>query len=234
MLYCKSCINWELKMEGKVFISVGSAYTDAQKKFVDAIIQWLQDEGLSPQMLGKTVYPDKQPLKVIQETMMQCDGTLVIAFERIFVNDGQEKRGGTGSMVLHSQIIPTVWNQIETAMAYGLQQPILVLAEEGSRREGLLDDKFEWLVLPVKVDADIVNSREFVGTLRSWFKNLKEYKAQREAKEKKLIEGINPGTLTVAQLFNLMRPNQVWKCVGVLTSIIILAFSFGRLVGKFL
>ena len=229
-------------MEGKIFISVGSAYTDAQKKFIDAVIQWLQNEGLSPQMLGKTVYPDKQPLKVIQETMMQCDGTLVIAFERIFVNDGQEKRGGTEATVLQSQIIPTVWNQIETAMAYGLQQPILVLAEEGSRREGLLDDKFEWLVLPVKVDADIVNSRVFIGTLRSWFRNLKEYKAQREAKEiaqreakeKKLIEEINPGTLTVAQLFTMMRPNQVWKCVGVLTTIIILAFSFGRLVGKFL
>ena len=221
-------------MEGKVFISVGSAYTDAQKKFVDAVLQWLQEEGVSPQMLGRTVYPDKQPLKVIQETMKQCDGTLVIAFERIFVNEGQEKRGGTGAKALQSQIIPTVWNQIETAMAYGLEQPILVLAEEGARREGLLDDKFEWLVLPIKVDADIVNSHLFVGTLRSWFKNLTEYKARREAEKKKLIEGINPGSLTVAELFSLMRPNQVWKCVGVLITIIILSFSFGRVIGKFL
>ena len=219
-------------MNEKVFISVGTAYTDAQKKFVDAVVQWLQKEGLSPQMLGRTVYPDKQPLKVIQETMTQCDGTLVMAFERIFVNDGKEKRGGAEQKALQSLIIPTVWNQIEAAMAYGLGQPILVLVEKGARREGLLEDKFEWLVMPVTVDDSIVSKREFTETLRKWFKNLEKYRVNRETKEKKLVEGINPGTLTISQLIKIMRPGQFWKCVCVLAAIIVAAYTFGRIIGK--
>lgn len=223
-------------MDLKIFISVGSAYTDTQKKFVDAVIQWLQQEGISPQMLGRTVYPAKQPLKVIKDTMKQCDGTLVIAFERIFVSDGQEKRGGAGETLLQSQIIPTVWNQIETAMAYGLKLPILVLAEEGARREGLLDDKFDWLILPVKVDASVVETHVFRETLRAWFKNLESNKMALESaadtKQKQNGENIDPGSLTIGQLFRSMKPNQIWKCVGALAAIIAVAYSVGAFFGK--
>ena len=219
-------------MNEKVFISVGTAYTDKQKKFVDAVIQWLQRKGLSPQMLGRTVYPDKQPLKVIQETMTQCDGTLVIAFERIFVDKGEEKRGGTERRSLQSQIIPTVWNQIETAMVYGLNQPILVLVEKGARREGLLEDKFEWLVMPVTVDENIVDKLEFTETLSKWIKNLEKYRIDRETKEKKILEGINPGTLTISQLIKVMRPGQLWKFVCVLSAIIIAAYTIGSIIGR--
>ena len=219
-------------MNEKVFVSVGTAYTNKQKAFVDAVVQWLQAEGLSPQILGRTVYPDKQPLKVIQETMTQCDGTLVIAFERIFVNNGEEKRGGVEQKALQSQIIPTVWNQIETAMAYGLNQPILVLVEKGARREGLLEDKFEWLVMPVTVDANIINTREFTATLRKWFANLAKYRTERETREKKLVEGINPGSLTILQLLKVLRPGQFWKLICAVSGLIIAAYAVGRIVGQ--
>ncbi len=219
-------------MNEKVFVSVGTAYTNKQKAFVDAVVQWLQAEGLSPQILGRTVYPDKQPLKVIQETMTQCDGTLVIAFERIFVNNGEEKRGGVEQKALQSQIIPTVWNQIETAMAYGLNQPILVLVEKGARREGLLEDKFEWLVMPVTVDANIINTREFTATLRKWFANLAKYRTERETREKKLVEGINPGSLTILQLLKVLRPGQFWKLICAASGLIIAAYAVGRIVGQ--
>lgn len=221
-------------MNEKVFISVGTAYTDKQREFVDAVVQWVQAEGLSPQMMMRTVYPDKQPLKVIQETMTQCDGTLVIAFERIFVNDGEEKRGGVGQKALQGQIIPTVWNQIEAAMAYGLNQPILVLVEKGARREGLLEDKFEWLVMPIDVDANIISTREFTETLRKWFKNLEKYKADREAREKKIVEGINPGTLTIAQLIKILRPGQLWRLVCGVAALALAAYTLGHMVGQIL
>ncbi len=219
-------------MSEKVFVSVGTAYTNKQKAFVDAVVQWLQAEGVSPQILGRTVYPDKQPLKFIQETMTQCDGTLVIAFERIFVNNGEEKRGGEEQKSLQSQIIPTVWNQIETAMAYGLNQPILVLVEKGARREGLLEDKFEWLVMPVTVDANIINTREFTETLRRWFANLAKYRIERETREKKLVEGINPASLTILQLLKVLRPGQFWKLICAASGFIIAAYAVGRIVGQ--
>ena len=215
----------------KIFISVGTAYTEAQRRFVDALVVWLRTEGLDPVVLGKTVYPDKQPLKFIQEKMSECDGTLVIAFERIFVNDGVEKRGGADKKELSRQIIPTVWNQIETAMAYGLEQPILVLSEEGSRREGLLDQCFDWLVLPIKVDEETVVKKEFVETLRGWFKQVGRHKEEREIRERKMVEGIDPGAVSLWTLLRILRPRQFWVCVTALIVLCGVAFAIGQKIG---
>ena len=223
-------------MNCKIFISVGTACTESQRLFVEALINWLRTEGVDPVVLGKTVYPDKQPLKFIQERMSECDGTLVVAFERIFVNDGVEKRGGADKKELSHQIIPTVWNQIETAMAYGLEQPILVLSEEGSRREGLLDQCFDWLVFPVKVEEGAVEKRAFVETLRGWFKQVEGHKKAREIRERKIVEGIDPGSVSILTLLSIIRPRQLWLCISaaiVLGSLLCTAaFTLGQAVGK--
>lgn len=215
----------------KIFISVGTAYTEAQRSFVDALVVWLRTEGLDPVVLGKTVYPDKQPLKFIQEKMSECDGTLVIAFERIFVNDGVEKRGGADKKELSRQIIPTVWNQIETAMAYGLEQPILVLSEEGSRREGLLDQCFDWLVLPIKVDEETVVKKEFVETLRGWFKQVGQHGKDRTTRERMLVEGIDPGAVSLLTLLRILRPRQLWVFITALIVMCGVAFAIGQKIG---
>ena len=215
----------------RLFVSVGSAYTEKQREFVDSVIEWLKSEGVEPMVLGKTVYPDKQPLKVIQETMSECDGTLVLAFERIFVSTGEEKRGGMVSTPLKEQIIPTVWNQIETAMAYGLSHPILVLAEDGARREGLLEDKFEWLVLPIRVEKATVETALFKETLRKWFARLRDFHEKRVSDKHKLEVGIDPAKMPLVEVLRHLKANQLWACFVALTVMVSIAFGLGRWLG---
>lgn len=95
--------------------------------------------------------------------MNECRGTVIIAFERLYVAEGEEKRGSAECKSVKREIMPTVWNQIEAAMAYVLNQPLLVIMEEGSRTEGLLEAEYDWYVLKVMIESHSINGREFQG-----------------------------------------------------------------------
>ena len=51
-----------------------------------------------------------------------------------------------GANLLENEGLPTVWNQIEAAMAYTLGRPLLVIVEDGLVSEGLLEGKYDWIV----------------------------------------------------------------------------------------
>jgi len=50
--------------------------------------------------------------------MQECAGTAVIAFERMHFAEGVEFRGSPKQKPLEDVSVPTIWNQIEAAMAY--------------------------------------------------------------------------------------------------------------------
>lgn len=77
------------------------------------------------------------------EYMDKCYGTVVIALERTYFPSGYDKPGGQNQTALSEIRLPTPWNQIEAAMAYARDQPLLVIVQEGLKSEGLLDDKYE-------------------------------------------------------------------------------------------
>lgn len=95
-----------------VFISVGKTATEEQEAFVEAIFKHLRANGLNPRALGRSDWSAEQPLQFIEKLMDQCSGTVIIAFERIFVADGAEHRLGSTPRQLADCKITTPWNQI--------------------------------------------------------------------------------------------------------------------------
>jgi hypothetical protein len=155
-------------MEKKIFLSVGKTSTKEQEAFVKAVEDFLQSHGLIPQTLGRTFFSSIQPLKAVDDLMRQCCGVVIAAFERIQIEKGVEKRGSPEEHPLENAALPTVWNQIEAAMAYTLGHPLLVIIERGLRSEGLLERGYDWYVNWVDLSRAALNEREFQGVFSDW------------------------------------------------------------------
>src|SRR6476660_9625918 len=111
----------------RVFVSVGRTSTPQQQTFVESIEAHMIERGLLPQALGRNYWSSQQPLTAVHELMRQCAGAAIIAFERLRIDRAVDRRGSDAEKVMTDFGLPTVWNQIEAAMAYTRGLPLLVL-----------------------------------------------------------------------------------------------------------
>lgn len=165
-----------------VFMSVGRTSTSAQEAFVSALSVYMKQQGLNPRTIGRTDFSASRPLRLMKELMLQCAGTIVIAYERIYIQDGFEQRGSRFEKRLYRESMPTVWNQIEAAMAYVLDQPLLVLAEPSMRQEGLLEAHYDWHMQQVDLTLAAIESPRFIAVFADWKKHVEAFNRMKEGK----------------------------------------------------
>lgn len=216
-----------------VFISVGITNKPEQEAFIQAVEQFLRDNELNPRCVGRTDFSSVQPLKFIEQIMSQCSGTVVIALERIHIQNGLEKRGSDAEKVLSNVNISTVWNQIEAGMAYLLGHPLLVIVERGLRKEGLLEPGYDWYIQSVDIDTSTLHSREFAGVFADWKRRVEDFHTNKDKKKINSQAAIEPEKLTVGQIFGALKPAQLWAIVGTLmgalTAVAVSAYKLGTL-----
>ncbi len=162
-------------MKPIVFLSVGSTFNENQEKYVQAIEQFMIDQGLNPQTVGRTYFSNQQPLRSIEDLLVQASGIAVLALERTAIETAVEKRNSDAARELREVKLPTVWNQIEAAMAYTIGLPLLVLVEKGIKLEGLLEPGYDWYVKTISIDRLPFDDREFLGIFESWKRSVQEY-----------------------------------------------------------
>jgi hypothetical protein len=162
-----------------VFLSVGRTSTPRQETFVSALEQLMRRHGLRPQTVGRTSFSVDQPLKHVANLMRECSGTMIVAFERVYIERGAERRGSENELRLGECGLPTVWNQIEATMSYVLDLPLMVLVEHGLRSEGLLEKGYDWYVQWVDLDATTLKGAEFRGVFDDWKSRVKSRAASR-------------------------------------------------------
>ena len=135
----------------KIFLSVGSASTEVQRDFVEAFKSVMIAHKLEPLTADAG---SMRPFDNINTTMQKADGVIVIALERYFIPQMVERRGGTlkDEKVYTDVVLPTTWNQVETAFAHAWKLPLLVICEETLKEDGLLDRGNDWYVHRVKLD----------------------------------------------------------------------------------
>lgn len=172
-----------------IFLSVGNALTSDQARFVDAVCDLLKSHDLNPRTVGRTDFTHRQPLRRISEVLRECSGTIVIALGRIHIEAGSELRDLSSSIGLSNVSLPTVWNQIEAAMAYSMDQPLLTLVEAGLRHEGVLEDGYDWYVKWLDLDPGSLSEPGFMKLFTAWKNNVIKYQMERFPKEE-LIESL--------------------------------------------
>lgn len=151
-----------------VFLSVGGSRTKQQDAFVASVKKLCLSRGLDASTVDEYTATNKQPLKDVAHRMSRCYGAIVLAFERARVESGVWRRGCPGEEPMKDVRFPTVWNQIEAAMAYVRGLPLLVVAEAGLQSEGLLESKYDWRVKWVDLDTFAVEDPEFSGMFDDW------------------------------------------------------------------
>jgi hypothetical protein len=151
----------------QIFVSVGRTWTDEQETFVGAVEELLRSRGLEPCTLGRNKWTHGQPLRAVRKLMDECEGTIVLAFERVRIESGLERAGSPLEQPVAGNV-PTVWNQIEAAMAYLHDHPLLVLAEQNLRLEGMLEPTNDWYVHKMAFTPASLFTQDFKGLFGSW------------------------------------------------------------------
>jgi hypothetical protein len=186
----------------KVLISVGSKGNPQQEAFVKEIRSFFGGQGLQPVTAGSDVYKNQIPLVTVQECLRECCGVAVIAFERIYVEKGLERRGSQNKPV-DKTIRTTVWNHMEFAMAVVLGLPLLVIAEEGLEPEGAVEGKGIY-VQRVKLETGVVHGQEFIGIFQDWKQQCKSFSEHPDWKVK-----FDPEHMRVGEFIEFVKKLEV-------------------------
>lgn len=213
-----------------VFLSVGRTSTADQDRFVLAIDKLLRESGMTA---CRAQWSSVQPLKKIEEVMAKCYGTVIIAFERNYSESSIERRG-SGDEVRHSPfVLPTVWNQIEAALAYSRGHPLLVICDKNMHIEGLLEQRYDWWVQSIPLDEKKIYESDFRGVLDDWKQRVIDYQKNIQAKVDTPVPGLSdPANWTIGQVFLALKPAHLWTIlaaiVGAIGAAATLAFFLGQ------
>jgi hypothetical protein len=211
----------------KIFLSVGATYSDDQERFVQAFERFLSQNSCERLTVGRGSYSAKQPIIQTRDLMETAEAVVVIAFTRILVTKAFDKPGSKDQKEIANTKYPTIWNQLEASMAFGLKLPLLVILEEGLYQEAMLKDRLEFRVRPTPLDPGYFNSDEFKGI----FADFKKIVLERAA-GKPSVDDVEPASLTVGELIRDLRPDQLWKVgaalFGLLSALVAAAFWLGK------
>ena len=113
----------------RVFLSLSSPGRPAQKAFVASLMSAIASHDMTP---VRVTGPSPAPLEPIRQIMQTCQGTgFVVAMARNRVVEGIDyANGGKDGHRYRERYLTTEWVQIESALAYQLGHPILVLRED--------------------------------------------------------------------------------------------------------
>ena len=220
-----------------VYLSAGRPANAEQENFLQAVESFLRQRDLNPRTPGRTHLANKQPLKAVEQCMRTCKAIVVVAYERLYAPVAIERRGGSEQQNLENAIVPTVWNQVEGAMAYTLGLPVLILAQKGLRSEALLESKYDWNVQWVDVDARALLTQDFGSVFDDWRKEIDVAEQAKGAVKAPASAAApsapaNPAERTIGQLLGELTPGQALLVATVIGGLISGAFGLGRELGK--
>lgn len=213
----------------KVFISVGSNGSQSQRDATETIFAVIAATGLSPRQMEKNEWSSEQPLRAIRRVIAECHGAVIVAFTRYEFPSGIERGKNDASISLDATHFPTVWNQIEAALAYGRDIPLLVICESGLKEDGLLEGKYDWKVFWTDYKATDLNSERFSGFVQSWKILVDEHVAATRGTTRPA--DLDVSKLSLVKLFGTLTLPQLWALLGglasLLTSVATVAYRLG-------
>lgn len=210
-----------------VFVSVGTGLSPEQEQFVHAVESRLRALGLEPKTIGRNTFTVDAPLRAVKDLMDGSRGVVVIALERFQFPRGVERAGSAQERELADVRLPTVWNQIEAAMAYVKGLPLLVIVDENIRADGLLEKGNDWFVQSLAPTPAALDGDAFTGILANWRDRLPQQTAVDSRTGMDAAATVDPASMSIGQLFGALKPGQLWAVVLAAAAIVAAAFAWG-------
>ncbi len=212
----------------QVFVSVGATHTPEQEAFVSAFEVFLSQNGCTRLTVGRGSEGAKQPILQARELMEMADVVVVIAFTRFLVESAVEKPESQERETIANRRYPTIWNQLEASMAFGLKRPLLVILEKGLYQEAMLKDRLEFRVQETSLDPAFFRSDRFKGVFTNFIQIAKERASANDSQRNARLT-----SLTVGELLRDLQPAQLWTVgaalMTVLSAVAIGAYWLGRI-----
>ena len=158
-----------------VFLSYPKPFLPAQEVFIKNINDYLKDRGIESRTLGVNEYDMEVPLTSIRRIISESHGLISIALRKTYASgiasrpgelfkepsDDSEEPLKTYEITDSNIWFTSPWCQIETAMAFQVGLPILILREKGVYVEGILEKGAIGLYMP---EIDFDSSENFFST----------------------------------------------------------------------
>ncbi|MFH0816260.1 MAG: hypothetical protein V1934_05545 [Methanobacteriota archaeon] len=158
------------------FLSVGEPHNEAQRKYLDALVIYLSRHGIVAETLGRSFWSIENPLRPVQQKMREVNGAVILAMERFHSEKGTYKEYSASGKVVNDQYFVTVWTQIEAAMAYQLELPLLILKDDRLVAEGMLDPGIhEWVIVRINPEnPDELKRDPIKAFIDSWIEAVRK------------------------------------------------------------
>lgn len=165
-----------------IFFSFPTPVSREQFEMVKALYRLLSSQHLTPRTLGVNEYNFKEPLAAVRRLLNQSYGLLAVAFKKTTVTQGSTIRKRDEEAPKHEDLaglgLTSPWVQIETAMAYQINLPILLLREHDVNDDGLLQEGVIVHHMPVfnlsRGTAGFFRDRPFNAALDQFVKDVND------------------------------------------------------------
>lgn len=104
---------------------VGASFEAAYQQFE----RFLDAQGFQLKRLGGGNFSKKAPLRAVIDLIQGSAGAIILGYPQLEFSHEVRRSAEVQNKV--STVIPTPWNQIEGALAYASEKPILVVAHPG-------------------------------------------------------------------------------------------------------
>lgn len=215
-----------------VFLSVGLDVSPEQETFIKSVEERLTSEGFTAQTMGRNLFSSGMPLRKITELMKESCGVVVIALERYHFDSGVERKGSIREKRVTDVRLPTVWNQIEAAMSYAYDKPLLLIVDKNLNREGLLEDKHGWYVQSVDLTNISLSSPAFNGILADWKQRVMLINNSLNIDLTQSSQPSNIDNWSMADIWQKMPARIIYSVIGLLIACGVGGFGLGSYVSK--
>ena len=112
--------------EQSIFLSKPNFIEDKYRLGASNFVNLLESHGLRVRSLGSSDYPIEAPMDEVIHLMEQCSGAVILGIPQVEVTTGKV----CGEEITSPFSLATEWNHIETALAYSLKLPLLIIHDQ--------------------------------------------------------------------------------------------------------
>ena len=112
-----------------IFLSRPTTIDAAFESAYVAFDLFLTSQSIRPRRLGESDYSRQAPLKAVFQIIDECCGAIILGYPQFSMR--HEVRRSNKTQNDWGLVFPTPWNQIEGALAYRAETPVLVIAHHG-------------------------------------------------------------------------------------------------------
>jgi len=174
-----------------IFISISTGpYRGNQENYIDTLYSIVDKMGFERKTLGVTAFSHKKGFIDISRMIKQCFGAIIIGIPREYISKKIMKEGlNENEEVIKDKWVSTVWNDIEGAMAYQCDIPMLILRDINIPNDNGVFDKenleSKQLQSFIYIDIDSSNpnelaNREFHKKLEYFYQDCQKFKQENQ------------------------------------------------------